>query len=101
MSDYFDKFDRLTREQKSRLYEIENDNSFDEPEEIACPYCKYLASLDYTDVGYEQDDETNIHCDNCEKDFTAIANVEYSWSTAVPDEEAMEILEKELEDVER
>lgn len=101
MSDYYEKYLALTPDQKHRLYMIENDNSFDSPEEIACPYCNTPQhSIEGPDVGYEQDEETEITCDyiDCGKTFTAITNVSYSWATSVPDEEALAILEAELEE---
>lgn len=101
MSEYYDKFMALSREQKSRLYEIENDNSFDDPEAICCPYCDTPQSnLEGPDVSYEDENEQEHTCINsdCEKKFTISTSVSYSWSTKLDDEEAMEILESELKE---
>ena len=99
MSNYYDRWSKLTREQQSRVFELENDNNFDRLEEIACPYCDYVQyGIEGPDVGYEQDEETEFTCQysDCGKDFTVIAHVSYSWSTQVPQEEALEMLEAEL-----
>lgn len=98
MSDYFDQYDKLTREQRSRLFMLENDNSFDDPEQIECPYCGNTQGIEHSDVGYEQDDETTIKCTHydCEREFTITAQVSYSWSTQIPDDEAMKLLQAEI-----
>lgn len=98
MSEYYDKFCKLTSKQKSRLFEIENDSSFDNSEDICCPYCSHQQSIEPTDVSYEDGDDNEHTClsDDCGKKFIITTSVNYSWSTQVPDEEAMEILEQEL-----
>ncbi len=67
---------------------------------ILVPYCDMTQDLEHTDVGYEQDDETEYTCHDldCGKKFIIISQVSYSWSTQVPDDEALDILEKELKD---
>jgi len=99
MSDYYDRWSELTREQKSRLYRIENDNSFDNIEDISCPYCNTKQrSLDEGDIPYEQDNELEYECWYCDKAFIITAQVSYSWDTKVPHEEALVMLEVELKE---
>ena len=85
MSKYWDEWEKL---------------SSDNAEDICCPYCNTPQSLEGPDVGYEQDSETEHTCQSydCEKKFTIIAQVSYSWDTKIPDEEAMEMLKKELQE---
>lgn len=94
MSDYYDEFMALSREDRTKVYRIENDMSFSGADEICCPYCNTPQySLDDADLSYEQDAEHEIECQHfdCGKKFTLSTNVSYSWNTQVPDEEALEI----------
>lgn len=98
MSSYYEEYVGLSKEDKHRLYEIENDNSFNLSDEICCPYCDTLQDIEGEDLGYEQDEETERTCRSfdCGKKFTIITSVSYSWATSVPEEEALEMLKDEL-----
>lgn len=96
-SDYYDRYMALSKEDRMRVMQIENDMSFDGADEITCPYCNSLQHhIEDPDLGYEQDQELQVTCGNdiCERKFIINTNVSYSWTTQVPEEEALEIFEK-------
>lgn len=95
MSDYYEKWLALSKEDRWKVSVIENDMSFSGDDPIVCPYCNTNQDIYEPELPYEQDEETNLKCDyfDCGKTFTLTAQVSYSWTTQVPDEEAMAIFE--------
>ncbi len=64
-----------------KTFRIRMEASSEYADEIKCPYCGHI----YKDSGdceiYGNDDEEKeLTCSNCEKEFTIICNVAYSWS---------------------
>ena len=51
---------------------------------IMCPYCNsnFNNSLEYLSENFERDgDENIINCDNCNKRFKIVLNIEYSFDS--------------------
>ena len=98
MTDYYDKYLSLSNDDKLRLIQLENNLSFDRADDVECPYCGHSQyGIDDESLPYEEDGELNLTCTNemCGKKFTITTSVSVTWYTQVPDEEAMEMLEKE------
>lgn len=95
MSKYYDEWDKLSAEERHRLYQIENENLYS-GSEIGCPYCDEKIDIEGPELSYEEDGESEHECWSCGKKFTARCTVSYDWYTSVPQEEALEILKKEL-----
>lgn len=91
MSDYYDRWSALTKEQKHEVLEIENDNRFDDAEEVACPYCDQTQNFEGEDMPYDNGNSIEYECGHCGKRFDIVAHVSMDWSTCVPVEEAMKI----------
>lgn len=98
MSAYYDKLDKLTKEQKSRLIQIENENLFDSADDIVCPYCDTAQSIDSDELPYEDGEDVKYACNysDCGMTFILKCSISYDWWVSVPEEAAMAILEEEL-----
>lgn len=55
-------------------------NDFEHTEHITCPYCKHkhIDSWDYTEPNR---DYSNMHCDNCGKEFEYHIHIRTTYST--------------------
>ena len=96
MSEFYDQYLALSKEERRRLYQLENDNSFDVTEDISCPYCNETLGLENEDAPYNEE-SLEYTCYNCNNKFDVTSHVSYSWSTQIPSEQAMEMLKAEQE----
>jgi hypothetical protein len=46
--------------------------------ETICPYCGEVSSHDCESLPWTQDEETEMHCYECEKDYIVSCSVSYS-----------------------
>ncbi len=46
-----------------------------------CPYCGHQNSDHYESVSYEDEEHSDIQCDNCEKEYRCYTRVSYTFST--------------------
>ncbi len=59
---------------KSFLDYFSNDNPI-------CPYCDNKIKDWHEDVSYQDDGQTDLTCDKCEKDFTCTTLIKHTFST--------------------
>lgn len=64
-----------------------NANSWDNPDEICCPFCEEPMNLEWEDVSYSDGDFTDIECYSCLRKVSILTNVTYNFHIEIPDDE--------------
>lgn len=84
----------LTPEERKKYIEVENCNSWDDVQEVCCPFCNEQQGLDWEDVSYEEDASTCYNCGDCGKAFNIHTRVTHTFTTELDEEDIWEELNK-------
>lgn len=49
-----------------------------EHNETICPYCGAATEHDHESLSWEEDEESEMYCDDCEKEYRATVSISYS-----------------------
>jgi len=85
----------LTEDERRRYHRLQNSYMTSDTQDIQCPWCNQKQGLEWDDVSYEDDANTERQCDYCGKTFDIHTSVTYDFTTEIPDEDVFKEIESE------